>query len=312
LIDSTGDATWFMGDLSDPWVVSIAGELARCTDIVQVHCPGDLSDQRFDRDRPPRLIVIHRHRLTAGDAQRLREYRDASVGGAVPAIILCVSPYIRYEVLERWAGLADQVISEATAADVLPRHVARMVERREGRSARGDTAGFQIEVAGGNHDLCQALIEACAGAGYRTLHVGDLESAAASRLQPSSSTVAERALTIWDVPVLEPDWSQRLRRRSRSTGPVVALLGFADRETVTLAKARGAIACLELPYDTDDLIDVIDRAARSLSPERWPIPVRVEQPHRLPPPPRRRKDRPERPAASAPWSDRDGKPRVVD
>ena len=118
---------------------------------------------------------------------------------------------------------------------------------------------------------------------------------------------AERTLTIWDVPVLEPDWSQRLERRSRTNGPVIALFGFADRETVTLAKASGAIACLELPYNVDDLIDVIDRAARSLSTERWPIPVRVEQPHRLPPPPRRRKDRQERPAAAVPWSDRRAK-----
>ena len=68
------------------------------------------------------------------------------------------------------------------------------------------------------------------------------------------------------MPLLEPDWSQRLERRSRATGPVIALFGFADRETVTLAKACGAIACLELPYDVDDLIDVIDRAAERSPP----------------------------------------------
>ena len=187
--------------------------------------------------------------------------------------------------------LADLVISEATAADILPRHVARLVARREGRSTRAETAGFRIEVAGGNHDLCQAVVEACAAAGYRAA-AGRLTSkspAAAGSDELAAQRVAERTLTIWDVPLLEPDWSQRLERRSRSNGPVIALFGFADRETVTLAKACGAIACLELPYNVDDLIDVIDRAARSLSPERWPIPVRVEQPHRLPPPPRRRK-----------------------
>ena len=36
----------------------------------------------------------------------------------------------------------------------------------------------------------------------------------------------------------------------------------------------GAIACLELPYDVDDLIDILDRVAGTLSPEPWPIPVR--------------------------------------
>ena len=180
---TTDDALWFMGDLSDPWVVSIAGELARCASIVQVHCPGDLPDRPFDPDRPPRLIVIHRHRFTAVDAQRLKEYRVCPVAVDAPAILLCVSPYVRYEELERWSGLADLVISEATAADILPRHVARLVERRVGRSTRAETAGFRIEVAGGNHDLCQALVEACAAAGYRAVQVDDLEIARAAGAQ---------------------------------------------------------------------------------------------------------------------------------
>ena len=50
-MDSTEDALWFMGDLSDPWVVSIAEALARCADIVQVHCPGDLPDRPFEIGR---------------------------------------------------------------------------------------------------------------------------------------------------------------------------------------------------------------------------------------------------------------------
>jgi len=309
-MDTTEDALWFMGDLSDSWVVSIAEELARCSGIVQVHCPGDLPDRPFDLNRPPRLLVIHRHRFTAVDAQRLKEYRVCPVAVDAPGILLCVSPYVRYEELERWSVLADLVISDTTASDILPRHVARFVESRVGRSTRAETAGFRIEVAGGNHDLCQALVEACAAAGYRAVQVVDLEIARAAGPQTSAATVAERTLTIWDVPLLEPDWSQRLKRRYRANGPLIALFGFADRETVTLAKACGAIACLELPYDVDDLIAVIDRAAKTLSRERWPIPVRVEQPHRLPPPPRRRKDRQERPAAATPWSDRDEKPRV--
>ena len=118
-------------------------------------------------------------------------------------------------------------------------------------------------------------------------------------------------MTIWDVPVLEPDWPQRLERRARATGPVITLLGFPDRETVTVARQAGAVACLDLPYSVDDLIDVIDRAGRSVSPDRWPVPPRVEQPHRLPPPPRGRKQHQERPAAAVPWSDGAGKPKVV-
>jgi hypothetical protein len=307
---TTEAALWFMGDLSDPWVVSIAEVLARCSGIVQVHCPGDLPDRPFDPDRSPRLVVIHRHRFTAVDAQRLREYRVCPVTVDAPAVLLCVSPFVRYEELERWSTLADLVIADATAADVLPRHVARLVEKRVRGSTPADAAGFRIEVASSNHDLSQALVEACGASGYRAIQVADLAIAKTAAPPKSPSTAAERTLTIWDVPLLEPDWSQRLERRSRTNGPVIALFGFADRETVTLARACGAIACLELPYNVDDLIDVIDRAAKNVNAERWPIPVRAEQPHRLPPPPRRRKDRQERTVAAKPWSDREGKPTV--
>jgi CheY-like chemotaxis protein len=287
-MDSADDALWFMGDLSDPWVVMIAGELARCTRIVQVHCPGELSERPFDGDCPPRMIVIHRHRFTAVDAERLKNYRDAPADAAGPAIFLCISPFVRYEELERWSGLADLVISEATAAEILPRHVARLVQGQEGRTTRADTAGYRVEVAGSNHDLNRALVEACEAAGYRALPIGDAEPGIAARSRTSLASPAERVLTIMDVPVLEPDWSERLERLARRNGPVIALIGFADRETVALAKARGAVACLELPYDVDDLIDVIDRTVHALSLQRWPMPGRAERPHRLPPPPRRR------------------------
>jgi len=308
-MSSSEGTIWFVADLSDPWAVSIAGSLCLPSTLVQVHCPGDLPDRLYEPDHLPRLVVLHRPRLTAGDAQRLRDYRSQAAEGAVPAIVLCVSPYVRYEELERWSSLADLVLSEATAADVLPRHVARLVQGRAVRTAPPATGGFRIEVAGGNHDLCQALVEACTAGGCRAITVDDLDSAggAASPKVPASKN--EPVLTIWDVPVLEPDWAERLERRSRSSGPVIALLGFADRTTVALAKTRGAIACLELPYNVDDLLDIIDRTARSLPAERWPMPARVEPPHQLPPRPRRPRGRQETPAA-VPWSDRDRKPTI--
>jgi hypothetical protein len=244
------------------------------------------------------LIVVHRHRFTAVDAQRLTDYRTGPAAGERPAVLLCISPYVRYEELERWSLLADLVISEATAADVLPRHVARLAGVPGESAARIEAPRFRIEVAGGNHDLCQAVVDACAGAGYRTQRVADLEVAGATGAQSSPLRTDEHALTIWDVPLLEPDWAQRLERRAGTTGPVIALVGFPDREIVTVAKRSGAIACLELPYNVDDLIDIIERTSRTLSSERWPIPARVEQPHQLPPPPRGRRQHREHPAAA--------------
>jgi hypothetical protein len=248
-------------------------------------------------------------RLTAADALRLKAYRDPKLPAAAPVIILCVSPYVRYDELERWSGLANHVIFEATAGDVLPRHIARVVDGREGRIARIDPTGFRIEVAGSNRYLSEGLVEACVTAGYRAVAVDDLDAAARVGAPPAAPSPAERALTIWDVPVLEPDWAERLERRTRLTGPVIALCGFADRDVVVTAKARGAVACLELPYDVDDLIDVIDRAGRSIPADSWPKRVRVELPHRLPPHPRRRKQQHQDiTTAAVPWSDRDRKP----
>ena len=43
------------------------------------------------------------------------------------------------------------------------------------------------------------------------------------------------------MPVLESEWPTRLASLAR-LGPVVALLGFADRSTVTLARRQGAAA----------------------------------------------------------------------
>jgi hypothetical protein len=308
LIDSSECALWFVGDLSDPWVVSIAEVLARCTSIVQVHCLGEVPECPYDLARPPRLVIVHRQRLTAGDAQRLRGYRDPKTPSAAPAIILCVSPYVRYDELERWSGLANHVLFEATAGDVLPRHVARVVDGREGRIAPVDSTGFRIEVAGSNRDLCEGLVEACATAGYRAVAVDDLQAPGSVLPQPAAP---ERALTIWDVPVLEPDWAERLEQRARSTGPVIALFGFADREVVATAKTRGAVACLELPYDVDDLINVVDRVGRSIPADKWPVRLRAEPPHRLPPRPRRRTRQQDTATAAVPWSDRGRKPTIT-
>jgi hypothetical protein len=292
--------------------VSIAAACSPSSGLVQLHCVGDLPERPFDAARPPRLVVLHRQRVTAADARRLSAYRNGAAPGTAPAIVLCVGPYVRYEELERWSGVAELVLSEATAADILPRHVARLVDGREGGSTRAEAARFRIEVAGSNHDLCQALVEACASAGCRALQVDNLDIPGGAGPHASPRPATEPVLTIWDVPVLEPDWSDRLERRSLSSGPVIALCGFADRTIVARAKSRGAIACLELPYNVDDLLDLIDRAARSLPIERWPAPARVELPHRLPPRPRRRRDPRETPAVAPPWSDRDRTPTIDD
>jgi hypothetical protein len=106
------------------------------------------------------------------------------------------------------------------------------------------------------------LVDASKSAGYLVEAV----------VEPDDSST--NLVTAWDVPVLEPGWTERLERLARSR-PVVALLGFADRENVTLARRAGAGACLDLPCDLVDFVGVLDKLTA----------IRHDQAHELPPTP---------------------------
>jgi hypothetical protein len=308
-MDASRSPIWFLGDLGDPWVVSIAGVLSESWTIHRLDCAGALPECPFDRMHPPRAMIVHRHRLDPRDGERLVDWRDSDADRFAPVLILCVSPYVRYEELERWSRLVDLVVSESTAVDVLPGHLARIVEGDERRIPRVETSAFRIEVACGDFELGRVLVEACGAAGYRVEAVDDREIGEGPRSRSLAVSTPQRVLTIWEVPVLEPAWSQRLERRALRTGPVIALAGFADRSIVARAKAGGAVACLELPCNIDDLLDVINRTVQSTREDAWPELARVEPPHTLPPPPRRRSGRVRDPSSS-PWSDRGPLPRI--
>lgn len=299
----------FIGDLDDPWVAAIADALAADRRVHRVRCVGPLPERPFVEAAFPPAVVIHRHKLGPADAQRLEAWRTP-VEDPAPHLTLAISPYVRYEELERWAGLADLVVSEAIAADVLPGRLARRLDG-PGRRPTPDHPACRIEVAGGDVELSRILIDACARAGYAVRSVDDREIGGemAPRERDHSSTTVDRVLTIWEIPVLEPGWGRRLEWRALRTGPVIALAGFADRTVVTRAREAGAVACLELPCDLDDLIDVVDRVVEQTPADSWPIPARVEPPHRLPPP-RRNPGRHRSLVSPSLWPDRERPPTI--
>jgi hypothetical protein len=302
---SNEGAILFLGDLSDSWVVAIADVLPAPASLQRVDCSGNLPDRPFDSRRPPRLIVVHRHHWNASDAKRIKCWRDPRASVSAPVLTLCFSPYLRYEELERVSGLFDLIVPEATATDVLPGRVARLFDGKAFSDPRAEGPSFRIEMSCGTDELGEVLVQRCAEAGYRVEMVEDSSIGEDLRIRVSPVSTTERVLTIWEVPVLEPGWPERLDRRVLATGPVIALMGFADRSTVTLAKAKGACACLELPCDSDDLLDVIERVTRSIPLEEWALPPRAEPPHHLPPRPRRRVSAPTRSSFVEPslWSD---------
>lgn len=284
----------FLGDLADPWIAAIADALAAGRRVDRVQCDGPLPDRPFGESSPPAL-VIHRHKLGAADAGRLAEWR-APNDDRVPHLTLVVSPYARYEDVERASARADLIVSEATAAEILPGRLARRLDG----DGRPGPPPCRIEIAAGDAELAGVLAEACSRAGYTTRVVDDRQIGGDRCELPAHP---ERSLTIWEVPVLEPGWARRLEWRARQTGPVIALAGFADRAVVTRAREAGAVACLDLPCDLDDLIDAVDRAVLRTSA------ARAEPPHQLPPP-RRNPRRQRTLAVPSRWPDGDPPPTI--
>lgn len=341
-------AVGFIGDLQDPWVIGLAGILARSRVVHPLDCSRILPERPFD-DRPGlAAIVVHRHSLTARDVEAVKLWRsrrteslllnregEAPAGPHMaegtarrearppdrppagtysetnPRLILCVSPFVRYAELERWSELFDMVVSEAVAPTVLPGRLARVLDQAPWRRADTPRSKVRIEVAGGDDELSRALVDACKAAGYTVAAIDEAEIGGLPAARPRQPRLpaGARVLTIWEVPVLEDGWASRLEWRVRRTGPVVALAGFLDRAVADRARSAGAVAALELPCDLDDLIDAVDRAVVETRADDWPIPPRAEPAHVLPP---RRKPRASPRLAIAPstWPDRGPLPRI--
>ncbi len=251
----SGRSVRFVGDLDDAWVASIANALPAATE--RVHCAGDLPESVLNPVRSPDVLVTHRAILTRTDADGLARLRSE---GTRPWVVLCHGPHVRYADLDRWAGLFDAAVPEATAPETIRRRLGPLTDSIDRPSTIGPRP--RIAVVSANVAIRQMLAEVSEGAGYPISTARDLDEVAAS------------LPVVWDLPLLEPDWSLRLAHRN-STSPLIALLGFADRAIVTEAKSNGASACLELPVDLGDLIAVLDRLTSS----------RGEPPHDLPPSP---------------------------
>jgi CheY-like chemotaxis protein len=258
---------WFLGDLDDPWVAAIAGTLPAA--VERINCPGELPDDLAAGGALPSALVLHRAVLTGRDAAWLARLRGSRT--PTPRVVLCHGPHVRYADLQRWADLYDAAVPEGTARDTVARLLTPSAPSRPAPGSRP-----RVAVVSTNPALREMLAEACALAGYPVAAARDWAEAPAT------------GPAVWDVPVLEPDWPRVLERRARA-GPIVALIGFADRGLAAEARARGASACLDLPVDLGDLTAALDRLAAPTG----------EPAHDLPPPPRGR------------WSSRESLPRMT-
>ena len=307
-MDATGPTIRFVGDLDDPWVMEILGSISDLADVHAVMCAGEVPDQPFEPGQPPRLLILHRSRLSQADAARIEQLRPVPRANTMPRVILCFSPYVRYAELERCSRGVDLAIPEATAVETLSRHVSRLLERRD-ELPRAVLAGdcLPVQVISSNQELRAVLSEICLAEGFK-VSAGREFTAQWQGRAAVADRAASQVLTLWDIPVLEPDWPRLLEGRTR-LGPVVALLGFADRATVGQARASGAAACLDLPLDVNDLVHVIERVNRKLrSGSATKSEGRIELAHAVPPAPASRAKRGraairQRQTRPPPWSE---------
>jgi CheY-like chemotaxis protein len=277
-MDGTERAIWFLGDLDDPWVAAILASVSSAFDILPLPCTGDVPQRPFDALQPPRVVVLHRARLSPADVVRLEGWRADPRPTALPRIILCFSSYVRYVELERCSRNVDVLMGEATAAETLARHLARFLPDRPPSPWPLPAIALPVDVASTNHGLRSVLAEALTEAGFRVTHGRDPRCE-----RPRADSDSEPVITVWDVPVLEARWPDLIRRQSRQ-GPMIALLGFADRPTVEQARTAGASACLDMPVELDDLAHVVLRLARE-DRRRIVDAGRIEPAHALPPAP---------------------------
>jgi hypothetical protein len=291
-VEAADQTILFAGELDDPWVGLIVTSISHVAGVRTVNVRGPIPARLSGEDEPLRTVVIHRCRLSQIDVTRIEGYRQENRSQLRPEIILCYSPYVRYAELERCSQAVDLLIPEASAVDILPSLLGRDVNSPAAISGDSHRTSIRVEVISTNHELRATLIEICLAAGFGALDSSDAAFAPdplRSYRERSGAALIRKewphpVVTVWDVPVLDAGWPELIEHRSR-LGPVIALLGFADRATVGLAGAKGAAACLDLPFNAMDLIDVLDRVSRALLDDREPpVPVRLESPHAVPPP----------------------------
>ncbi|MBI1322251.1 hypothetical protein GC170_03555 [bacterium] len=188
-------------------------------------------------------VVIHRRSLSVAELSVLGQIRKAiEACDPKPRFELIAGDLVRYADLQIASPLVDRIVPEAVSAEVYG--------AREHRVAPEVTAGAPVGILTTNRPLGETLLETCDAFGYRPAILSGW----------SDPAVPREALLIWDVPLLSDRWEVRLRDQSRLR-PILTLLGLADRTIVERARSAGAVACLDLPFEFEDLRNSLSRHA---------------------------------------------------
>jgi hypothetical protein len=235
--------TLIIGDPSDPWTSRLIDQSPRPRLILDT--AAGLPDRWPDLARTATAVVVHTPTFDTRLAATLRLLRRDLTPG-IP-FVLCQHPLNRYAQIEPHVALFSDVLTEATALEVLGRHLDPTRARCP--------ASVPVLVVSNLNELGLWLAAAVRAAGFEPRLVRDWHSAGAE------------PIAVWDFPVLDGIGDARLRREGRRRA-VVVVANFLDRSLVERLRSVGARACLDLPCDGDDLSHVLHRLASALPARR--------------------------------------------
>ena len=277
-----------IADLSDPVAAELVERLPASAWVRNQPAESDWPEQPPESLERAHWLILHRTGLPRSVLIRLRRWR--LMMGRWPTTVLILGPHVRYADLRPWSDLADEVIDEPTALAALERRWTPSKSRR--RRARVSPTNTQTRA----HPTVPPEHGTTFAAGIR-LWIHDVElrlwlrewleargehviDDLPSRFPLVSTFDRSRSMwltlksnptrIIWEVPALDPSWPDTLSCLTHQGGPVVALIGLANRDQVAQARRGGAAAVLDLPFDPSDLEFVLDRLELDLRSKPCP------------------------------------------
>lgn len=196
---------------------------------------------------PHDWVLVHRRNIGPTEVEsitRLRHLIEAK-GPERPRLELILGDLARYADVQTLAAMSDRITPEGIAAEVLSGRIRRLTGKPltiESTKSQSRSVGLLSR----SRPLMEMLADWVRFCGLQPVIMDGW----------SDPQLPAGSLMIWDVPVLNDRWETELRAQSRRR-PIIALLGMATRDLTEKARSAGASACLDLPFETDDLTDVI-------------------------------------------------------
>lgn len=262
---TTAPPLLLVGDKSDP----LFQELTRIAADSRLACktfhwpengqvPAGLIKTATARPLGRGLILVHRRAIGPLEMHALTDLRhalDAARTGR-PRLELVVGDLARYAEVQALEQVADRITPEAVMADLMPGRLARFC----GQAPKPASQQAQVGILSSSRDLAAILADLVQWSGFTPV----LANGWSDRRLHSGS------LVVWDVPMLSSRWLAELQAQSRRR-PVLALLAMSHRDTTAQARAAGAVACLDLPFETEDLADLLARhVPKDISQKKLP------------------------------------------